>query len=34
MGEGAGAAAAMWLALAPDADIGALVLAAPDGLAG
>jgi pimeloyl-ACP methyl ester carboxylesterase len=34
MGEGAGAAAAMWLALAPEADIGAVVLAAPDGLAG
>jgi len=29
MGEGAGAAAAMWLALAPEADIGSVVLAAP-----
>ncbi|HJU17117.1 MAG TPA: hypothetical protein VJ770_11685 [Stellaceae bacterium] len=36
MGEGAGVAAALWLALAPQADIGAeigsVVLAAPDGL--
>jgi hypothetical protein len=32
MGEGAGAAAAMWLALAPEVDIGSVVLAAPDGL--
>ena len=32
IGEGAGAAAAMWLALAPEADIGSVVLAAPDGL--
>ena len=32
MGEGAGAAAALWLALAPGADIGSVVLAAPDGL--
>jgi pimeloyl-ACP methyl ester carboxylesterase len=36
MGEGAGAAAALWLALAPQADIGAeigsVVLAAPEGL--
>ncbi|HZU90433.1 MAG TPA: hypothetical protein VE993_14365 [Stellaceae bacterium] len=35
MGEGVGAAAALWLALAPQADIGAeigsVVLAAPDG---
>jgi pimeloyl-ACP methyl ester carboxylesterase len=31
MGEGGGAAAAMWLALAPEADIGSVVLAAPDG---
>jgi pimeloyl-ACP methyl ester carboxylesterase len=30
MGEGAGAA--MWLALAPEADVGSVVLAAPDGL--
>jgi pimeloyl-ACP methyl ester carboxylesterase len=30
MGEGAGAAAAMWLALTPEADIGSVVLAAPD----
>src|SRR5215472_3323547 len=30
MGEGAGAAAAMWLALAPEAEIGSVVLAAPD----
>jgi pimeloyl-ACP methyl ester carboxylesterase len=29
MGEGAGAAAAVWLALAPEADIGSVVLAAP-----
>ena len=32
MGEGAGAAAAMWLALPPEAEIGSIVLAAPDGL--
>jgi len=32
MGEGAGAAAAVWLAAAPEADIGSVVLAAPDGL--
>jgi pimeloyl-ACP methyl ester carboxylesterase len=32
MGEGAGAAAALWLALAPQADIGSVVLAAPEGL--
>jgi len=32
MGEGAGAAAAVWLALAPEAEIGSVVLAAPDGL--
>lgn len=32
MGEGAGAAAALWLALAPEADIGSVVLAAPEGL--
>jgi len=32
MGEGAGAATAMWLALAPELDIGSVVLAAPDGL--
>jgi len=31
IGEGAGAAAAMWLALAPEAAIGCVVLAAPDG---
>ena len=31
IGEGAGAAAAVWLALAPEADIGSVVLAAPDG---
>ena len=31
MGEGAAAAAAMWLAAAPEADIGSVVLAAPDG---
>src|SRR5579862_4731629 len=30
MGEGAGAAAAMWLALATKADIGSIALAAPD----
>jgi pimeloyl-ACP methyl ester carboxylesterase len=29
MGEGAGAAAAMWLALAPEAEIGSVVFAAP-----
>jgi hypothetical protein len=33
MGEGAGAAAAGWLALAPEADIGSILLAAPDGAA-
>jgi pimeloyl-ACP methyl ester carboxylesterase len=32
MGDGAAAAAAMWLALAPEADVGSVVLAAPDGL--
>jgi len=32
MGEGAGAAAAMWLALAPEAETGSVVLAAPDDL--
>jgi pimeloyl-ACP methyl ester carboxylesterase len=32
IGEGTGAASAMWLALAPEADIGSVVLAAPDGL--
>ena len=32
LGEGAGAVAAVWLALALEADIGSLVLAAPDGL--
>jgi pimeloyl-ACP methyl ester carboxylesterase len=32
MGEGTGAAAAMWLALAPKAEIGSVVLAAPVGL--
>jgi pimeloyl-ACP methyl ester carboxylesterase len=32
MGEGAGAAAAMWLAAAPEAEIGSVVLAAPDGV--
>jgi hypothetical protein len=33
MGEGAGAAAALWLALTPpEADIGSVVLAAPDGV--
>ena len=32
IGEGTGAAAAMWLALAPEADIGSVVLAAPDSL--
>lgn len=31
LGEGAGAAAALWLALDPEAEIGAVVLAAPDG---
>ena len=31
MGEDAGAAAALWLALAPEAEIGSIVLAAPDG---
>ncbi|MBV8120423.1 MAG: hypothetical protein JO081_10880, partial [Alphaproteobacteria bacterium] len=30
MGEGAGAATAMWLALASEMDIGSVVLAAPD----
>jgi pimeloyl-ACP methyl ester carboxylesterase len=34
MGEGAGAAAAMWLALAPEADVGSIVLAAPASLLG
>jgi pimeloyl-ACP methyl ester carboxylesterase len=32
IGEGAGAAAAMWLALAPEVEIGCVVLAAPDGV--
>ena len=32
MCEGAGAAAAVWLALVPEADIGSVVLAAPDDL--
>ena len=32
MGEGAGAAAAMWLALTPETEIGSVVLAAPDSL--
>ena len=32
MGEGAGATTAMWLAATPQADIGSVVLAAPDGL--
>jgi len=32
MGEGVGAAAAMWLALAPEAEIGCVVLVAPDDL--
>ena len=32
MGERAGAAAGMWLALAPEAEIGSVVLAAPDDL--
>ena len=31
LGEGAGAAAALWLALAPEADVGSVVLAAPAG---
>lgn len=31
MGEGAGAAAALWLALVPQAEIGAVVLVAPEG---
>ena len=31
MGEGAGAEAALWLALAAEAEIGSVVLAAPDG---
>jgi pimeloyl-ACP methyl ester carboxylesterase len=31
MGEGSGAATAMWLALAPEVDIGSVVLAPPDG---
>jgi predicted esterase len=31
MGEGEGAAAALWLALALEADIGSVILAAPDG---
>jgi pimeloyl-ACP methyl ester carboxylesterase len=32
LGEGAGAAAAVWLASAPEAEIGSVVLAAPDSL--
>jgi hypothetical protein len=32
MGEGAGAAAAVWLALAPQTNIGSIALAPPDGL--
>jgi pimeloyl-ACP methyl ester carboxylesterase len=32
MGEGTGAAAALWLASAPQADVGSVVLAAPDGV--
>jgi pimeloyl-ACP methyl ester carboxylesterase len=32
MGEGAGAAAAMWLALAPETEIGSVVIGAPGGL--
>ena len=32
--EGAGAAAAVWLALAPKADIGSVMLAAPDSVLG
>jgi pimeloyl-ACP methyl ester carboxylesterase len=32
IGEGTGTAVAMWLALAPEADIGSVVLAAPNGL--
>ena len=32
MGEGAGATTAMWLAAAPQTNIGSVVLAAPDGL--
>jgi pimeloyl-ACP methyl ester carboxylesterase len=31
IGEGTGAATAMWLALAPEVDIGSVVLAPPDG---
>jgi pimeloyl-ACP methyl ester carboxylesterase len=31
MGEGAGAAAALWLAIAPEIGIGSVLLAAPDG---
>jgi pimeloyl-ACP methyl ester carboxylesterase len=31
LGEGSGAAAALWLALAPEAEIGSVVLAAPAG---
>jgi pimeloyl-ACP methyl ester carboxylesterase len=31
MGEGAGAEAALWMALAPEAKIGSVALAAPDG---
>ena len=34
MGEGAGAATAMWLALAPGVDIGSVVLAAPASILG
>jgi pimeloyl-ACP methyl ester carboxylesterase len=34
MGEGAGAATAMWLALTPEVDIGSVVLAAPASILG
>ena len=34
IGEGAGAAAAVWLVLAPKADIGSVMLAAPDSVLG
>ena len=34
LGEGAGAAAAMWLAAAPEEDVGSVVLAAPANLLG
>ena len=34
MGEGAGAATAMWLALVPEVDIGSVVLAAPASILG